>query len=490
LSSFVPVGLWQGDDRPLDEPVAAVAAGACVVVAIVVHAVVERATRRTLRSSLTVAAGIGVVGVTSSACATDDAPAPRAAAAVAEHGSEVVLATEVVDAGPDPAHAVVPPMSPAPPRMSVKPAAAPRRVLVIGASSIANALGRAFLRALGTYEGIEVLRVGKSSSSLARPEFFDWPRTLDELCAQFHPDLVIANFGGNCGQQLGGGRDRGIAFKDPRWADAYGRRVTELVEIAHAWGADMLFVGMPNPEVPGYRWQMTRVNAAQRRAAVDAGAAWMSSWEYTSNHDGSVRLLVKNAQGVEAPMRISDGMHLSFAGADHVVEQLLPHIEQLWHLTPRDRALAAAEPVTVDVEGASHAMIALEPRARGRRPSVLLAAPAAWSGASLPLRDLQRLAQREAVGLFVTRDELAGSADAGPRWQALRTRFPVDERVFVLGLDAYDPGAPLAKHTPVAFADVVSLIAFHAARMRAPDDVAPAYAAASVAARHLLERRD
>ncbi|CAN0554515.1 unnamed protein product, partial [Laminaria digitata] len=78
----------------------------------------------------------------------------------------------------------------------------PRRILVIGASSIQFAVGVELERRLPTYEGIKVKRFGRLATGLSRPDFFNWPDKFDTLASSFKPDLVIANYGGNGAQAI------------------------------------------------------------------------------------------------------------------------------------------------------------------------------------------------------------------------------------------------------------------------------------------------
>ena len=73
----------------------------------------------------------------------------------------------------------------------------PRRILLVGASSVQYYLGIALEEALeSTYTDIEVVRLGKLGTGLVRDDVFDWPARIDELLALHRPDVVITQFGG------------------------------------------------------------------------------------------------------------------------------------------------------------------------------------------------------------------------------------------------------------------------------------------------------
>ncbi|MEZ4269846.1 MAG: DUF459 domain-containing protein, partial [Myxococcota bacterium] len=77
----------------------------------------------------------------------------------------------------------------------------PMEVLLLGDSNIYGALGKEIQRALPAV-GFHVVRRGKPTSGLARPDFFDWFDTARELIGRYRPDVVIVMLGGNDGQRL------------------------------------------------------------------------------------------------------------------------------------------------------------------------------------------------------------------------------------------------------------------------------------------------
>ncbi|MEM7674594.1 MAG: hypothetical protein AAF449_01185 [Myxococcota bacterium] len=94
----------------------------------------------------------------------------------------------------------------------------PRRVLVIGASSIQFAIGVELEKRLPRdYANIRVKRFGQLATGLSRPDFMDWPKKLNELAKQFKPDLVICNFGGNDAQAIPEGEYGRVEYDTPQW---------------------------------------------------------------------------------------------------------------------------------------------------------------------------------------------------------------------------------------------------------------------------------
>ena len=111
---------------------------------------------------------------------------------------------------------------------SAQPAAAPTThdtVVLLGSSSVGGHLGHTLVQELAT-AGVEVIRNRRSSSGLARPDYFDWPQSV-----RHGPDLaahlgVLVLLGGNDTQPLRlmrGRRRAGAVRWDPEaaWAETY-----------------------------------------------------------------------------------------------------------------------------------------------------------------------------------------------------------------------------------------------------------------------------
>lgn len=284
----------------------------------------------------------------------------------------------------------------------------PRRILVIGASSIQFAIGVELERRLPTYEGVRVKRFGQLATGLARPDFFDWPKKLTELARAFRPDLVICNFGGN-GAQAIPTEDRGkVDFRTPEWDEVYGERVAELVEIARANGAEVVFMGMPTMRKKAFTSKMKYLNRVQAQAAEAAGAMFVSTFEMAANPDGSYRKTI-TYQGKRGLMRTSDGVHYRKLGAKYVVEQVLQAVERRYRLVPPDEGLAVAEghAFVSKVASSTVAYTAYVPRgarAEAKKPGLLLT-PAAgedwFTWPNHPHRALQRAAEDSGAVLIV-----------------------------------------------------------------------------------------
>jgi hypothetical protein len=235
-----------------------------------------------------------------------------------------------------------PPPAPAPPEPSyeaesIAPASAPvpRRVLLVGASSIQTDLGRALERRLERLAGVEVLRHGRHSTGMARPDYFDWNTRAIELNADFRPDLVIAQFGGNDGQGLTD-RDTGRAvapFFTDAWDAVYGARLEAFVDLFSEDGVPVVILGMPAMRNAYHQSKMVRINAVTRAACERSAAYYVDTFAMTADAAGNP-LTRAEVDGRTRIVHAADGMHLSLYGADLVAAGIVRVLDDWFELDP------------------------------------------------------------------------------------------------------------------------------------------------------------
>jgi hypothetical protein len=251
-------------------------------------------------------------------------------------------------AAPDPTPPVAtspPPPAPAVPASAPAPAPAREvhRVLLVGASSIQFHLGVELERELASaYAGLQVLRLGKLSTGLTRPDVFDWPAKLRELVASFRPDLVIANFGGNDGQSLVLDGGRVARFGQPEWERTYRARLQQIVAIAREGGAQVALLGMSTTRDPVLSRRMARINTLMDEVAAPAGAHYLSIWDLGADRRGQYQE-VATIKGVATKTRLADGKHFSRAGAAFVAVEIGRRLATLFALRPAAGDVARAK---------------------------------------------------------------------------------------------------------------------------------------------------
>lgn len=194
---------------------------------------------------------------------------------------------------------------------------APDDVLLIGSSSVNGALGRLIETELEG-AGLRVARHGRSSTGLARPDFFDWQEEIGELGDLTRLRGVVVYMGGNDTQAVRLRReeslDRGeaswIAWRDEaRWTEIYTARVHALVQgLCDAGAPRVMWVLPTDGDREGWAERIHRVQDAQA-----AGARGTSCG------------VVVDPRGLRITDRsTTDGVHLTRTGARDVWQIIGP----------------------------------------------------------------------------------------------------------------------------------------------------------------------
>jgi len=218
-------------------------------------------------------------------------------------------------------------------RKAERPKPPPTRVLLLGDSFIVSAFGSTLERLLEGDGTIDVLRRGKSSTGLSRPDFFDWWKESKKLIAQHDPTLVVILMGGNDGQDLRsvGSRAR-THWGKPQWDEAYAERVKSLLTSMEKPGRTLLWLELPPMmDAPRFEAKVEHIRGVQR-GVVDAfpSAHWIETDGLFRDDKGR---LLRTVPSTDKPVRDDDGIHFTVEGGNFFAEQVAPLILQ--HLEPR-----------------------------------------------------------------------------------------------------------------------------------------------------------
>lgn len=186
-----------------------------------------------------------------------------------------------------------------------------REAVLVGSSSINGALGRIIAADLDR-RGYHVRRKGVASAGLARPDYRDMRRVMDELPIDGATAVVFVYLGMNDGQAIWlrpnerEGSERWLHWNDRRWSEVYLRRTRELYASLCRRGARRAIVLLPvDVAAPRLERRMERIRALQRQAAQGLSCASVLS---TSGDKGRFHV-----GGVAT--RLSDGVHMTHWGA-------------------------------------------------------------------------------------------------------------------------------------------------------------------------------
>jgi len=301
------------------------------------------AARTPTKEAKTPKAGLGDGASEAAGVGRSDQPDAESEEMAAEDGEPEAsgVQDETADDDTDPSkdEASVP-VSPPPPAPSPAPGPNQPRFLLIGDSMVVAELGRDMGRTLeATFAG-DVRRRGKSSSGLARPDFFDWFREGARLAEAHRPDVVVVIIGGNDGQDLVNeeGRDR-IRWRTEAWPSAYAVRVHRFLDAMEAEGRRFVWVELPAMDHRNLEGKLRLIRRVQREALEDRSDVLGHVDTQGCFYDGKGRLrkVIPGGPKKGRALRQEDGIHFSLFGARWVSRCLAP---QLVKLVERRVALA------------------------------------------------------------------------------------------------------------------------------------------------------
>ncbi len=196
-------------------------------------------------------------------------------------------------------------------------------LLVVG-DSLSIALADVLERRLAKTPGLAFARLGKISSGLARPDFFDWEANMERLAGQTRPDIVVIMIGTNDNKPLRLASGRAATFGSQAWAEEYRRRAARLVGIARAANpaAQIYWIGAPIMADSDLARDLTRINAVLAREMERIpGCRFVDVWGLLADPRGRYLEFASSPKSIR--LRTPDGVHLAPAGAGRLADACL-----------------------------------------------------------------------------------------------------------------------------------------------------------------------
>ncbi|WP_434379940.1 SGNH/GDSL hydrolase family protein [Melittangium boletus] len=212
------------------------------------------------------------------------------------------------------------------------PVSRPRTVLLLGDSLIVTSFGEALEERLNGQPGVRAVRRAKSSTGLARPDFFDWMQVGREEVEKHQPDVVVVIMGGNDGQGLTDGQGKAMAqWGASHWTATYRQRVEDFLGVLEAPGRRVLWVALPITGLPRFERKLGIIRAVLREAvSARGGAVHLDTRPFFTDPRGT---LLKEApvDGFRKPMRLrmEDGVHFTLAGGRYFAGKVHPEVVRL-----------------------------------------------------------------------------------------------------------------------------------------------------------------
>ncbi|QSQ24183.1 DUF459 domain-containing protein [Pyxidicoccus parkwayensis] len=256
----------------------------------------------------------------------------RALTLVSLFVSAPVLAVSGPDAGaPTEALNAAPVLPAPPPAASPTPPVAERNhtVLLLGDSLIATGFGEYLQARLEAHPHIRTARRAKSSTGLARPDFFDWMTVGQEEVARHQPDVVVVILGGNDGQSLKDAKGgKPIHWGRPEWQEAYRKRLEDFVSVLSAPGRKIVWLELPATGRKRFEQKLELIRGLQREVvASHQDALHLETRPFFTDAKGHA-LVQARVEGFRKPMRLrmEDGVHFTVAGGRYFANKVYPEV--------------------------------------------------------------------------------------------------------------------------------------------------------------------
>jgi hypothetical protein len=208
------------------------------------------------------------------------------------------------------------------------------RVAIVG-DSLAAGLGyfaeRVFLPRL-----VRVSRQGRISTGLARPDYFNWPYTMQRIVDRFDPDLVIVMLGENDHQSLQSVHgEREAVIGTSGWPLAYRERVLTMMRIATSRGAKVVWAGLPISADYRLRDHSRRQNEVFEFAAnISTNVAYFDAWDrFREPGDGYTAYFREGRRVIL--IREGDGLHFNAIGYTILAREIAELAVEEFDLSPR-----------------------------------------------------------------------------------------------------------------------------------------------------------
>jgi hypothetical protein len=191
------------------------------------------------------------------------------------------------------------------------------KTLAVTGDSLSIGLASELEKSLGAKPGLGYVSLGKVSSGLAHPDFFDWERNMESLARRYRPDAVAVMLGTNDNKHLRMPDGSQIFYGTPEWDKAYAGRVKRMVEIirSHNEQATVFWIGAPITGVEDLNRDLRHINAiAKKTMATLRDCHYVDTWRLFSAPDGGFAFSRPDVEG-GATLRARDGIHMTAAGS-------------------------------------------------------------------------------------------------------------------------------------------------------------------------------
>ena len=198
------------------------------------------------------------------------------------------------------------------------------RILLTG-DSLMESLGPQMQKAMTGYENITLRPIGKRSTGLSRPDYYNWPKVLEENLISFRPQIVVMWVGTNDPQNIYGHKDLGEPLSDA-WKNAYTMKLQEIRNLCKKYKAKLIFIGPPAVAEESLDAQLLQIEKLMFRFCRRYDVGYVSSRYVLGDRKGRYLHQKRMPDGRMANIRWNDRVHITGDGNRLMMNYLLPYI--------------------------------------------------------------------------------------------------------------------------------------------------------------------
>ncbi len=213
------------------------------------------------------------------------------------------------------------------------------RVLFAG-DSLMEKLGPQVQPTLAKHLQWTCLPIGKKSTGLCRPDFYNWPVVLEKNLKSFRPHLVVMWVGTNDNQNVHGVKTGGLLT--PEWQKAYYRKMYEIISLCQKYKAKLIFIGPPTVGDPKVDAELRQINQVMKRMCQHHRIPFLDVRPIFADRKGRYVQRLQNWEGQWVDIRTKDQVHITDAGNNLVMQQLYPLMLQTLNGSSAKRSSSAS----------------------------------------------------------------------------------------------------------------------------------------------------
>ena len=207
------------------------------------------------------------------------------------------------------------------------------RIVVVGdslAMGLSTALGRVFDPSL-----VQFVDQARLSTGLARSDYFNWIRGMQQITDRFRPDVVVVLIGVNDDQSIILPEGGIVPEGSEDWTDVYENRVNSFLAAATDKGGRVVWVGLPPLADELHNSLAQGFNESFDTQVGDYPSAYFYDTYKRFSRNGEYAPFGRDANSNVAQLRGGDGVHFTTTGYDTLAREVASVMVEKWGLTQK-----------------------------------------------------------------------------------------------------------------------------------------------------------